>query len=168
MGATRRRFTEEYKEQAVAFVIDGNRSMAEVARNIGVHEMTLGKWVKKAREARAEQTSADEPLEESERVELVRRRAESKDYQATIAELQMQAGVRKKSSGLVRERPAVKFAAIADWAASKEYPVDFMCRELGVSSSGYYAWLKATPSQRATDDADLIPIMNELHADRRG
>ena len=45
MGSTRRRFTEEYKDQAVAFVIEGNRSVADVARNIGVHEMTLGKWV---------------------------------------------------------------------------------------------------------------------------
>src|SRR5262249_60216228 len=105
---------------------------------------------------------AGEPLEESERVELVRRRAESKDYQATIAELQMQAGVRKKSSGLVRERPAVKFAAIADWAASKEYPVDFMCRELGVSSSGYYPWLKATPPQPATDDAHPVRNIEQL------
>ncbi|ABD12093.1 hypothetical protein CcI156_19305 [Frankia sp. CcI156] len=50
MGATRRGFTEEYKEQAVAFVIDGSRPVAEVARNIGVHEMTLGKWVKKAKD----------------------------------------------------------------------------------------------------------------------
>ncbi len=53
MGATRRRFTEEYKEQAVAFVIDGGRPVVEVARNIGVHEMTLGKWVKKAKEEAA-------------------------------------------------------------------------------------------------------------------
>jgi len=30
--------------QSVAFVLDGGRSVAEVARNIGVHEMTLGKW----------------------------------------------------------------------------------------------------------------------------
>ena len=44
MGATRRSFTEEYKEEAVRFVIEGHRSTAEVARNIGVHEMTLGKW----------------------------------------------------------------------------------------------------------------------------
>ncbi|ABW12043.1 transposase IS3/IS911 family protein [Parafrankia sp. EAN1pec] len=50
MGATRRRFTEEYKELAVTFVIDGGRSVAEVARNIGVHEMTLGKWMKKAQD----------------------------------------------------------------------------------------------------------------------
>jgi transposase len=70
--------------------------VAEVARNIGVHEMTLGKWVKKVREARAEQTPADEPLDESERAELIRRRAESKDYQATIAELQMQVEFAKK------------------------------------------------------------------------
>ncbi len=39
MGSTRRSFTEEYKAQAVAFVIDDHRSVAEVARNIGVHEM---------------------------------------------------------------------------------------------------------------------------------
>jgi transposase len=44
MGSTRRSFTEEYKAQAVAFVLDDHRPVAEVARNIGVHEMTLGKW----------------------------------------------------------------------------------------------------------------------------
>jgi transposase len=42
LGSTRRRFTEEFKEQAVAFVIEGDRSIVEVARNIGVHEMTFG------------------------------------------------------------------------------------------------------------------------------
>ena len=51
MGSTRRRFTEEYKAQAVGFVVNDHRPIAEVARNIGVHEMTLGKWVKKARES---------------------------------------------------------------------------------------------------------------------
>jgi transposase len=44
MGSTRRFFTDEYKAQAVAFVIEDRRPVAEVARNIGVHEMTLGKW----------------------------------------------------------------------------------------------------------------------------
>jgi transposase len=96
MGSTRRSFTEEYKEQAVAFVIDGNRSIADVARNIGVHEMTLGKWVKKARECRQEQTPAEEKLTESERIELIRLRAESKNDKATIAELQMQVEFAKK------------------------------------------------------------------------
>ena len=51
MGSTRRSYTPEYKAQSVAFVLDSGRPVAEVARNIGVHEMTLGKWVKVARDA---------------------------------------------------------------------------------------------------------------------
>jgi transposase len=96
MGSTRRSFTEEYKDQAVAFVIEGNRSIADVARNIGVHEMTLGRWVKKARDARAEQTPADAPLTETERAESIRLRAELKDVRSENAELQMQVEFAKK------------------------------------------------------------------------
>ena len=62
----------------------------------------------------------------------------------------------------------MKFAAIADWAASDEYPVSFMCRELGVSRSGYYAWRSAEPSRRATDDAALVEVMKKVHAAERG
>jgi transposase len=86
MGSTRRRFTDEYKAQAVAFVIDDQRPVAEVARNIGVHEMTLGKWVKKVRESG---DSSEKPLDASERAELERLRAEN-------AELQMQVEFVKK------------------------------------------------------------------------
>lgn len=86
MGSTRRRFTEEYKAQAVAFVIEDHRPIVEVARNIGVAEMTLGRWVKKARESSGSQAK---PLEDSERAELERLRAE-------VAELQMQVEFAKK------------------------------------------------------------------------
>jgi hypothetical protein len=34
----------------------------------------------------------------------------------------------------------VKFAAIANWADEGAFEVGFMCRELDVSRSGYYAW----------------------------
>jgi transposase len=53
MGATRRRFTEEYKEEAVAFVIDGGRPVAEVARNIGVHGWSLAVSASSARSPHA-------------------------------------------------------------------------------------------------------------------
>ncbi len=42
--ATRRNFTQEYKDQAVSLVLDSGRSIVDVAKSIGVHEMTLGKW----------------------------------------------------------------------------------------------------------------------------
>ena len=86
MGSTRRNFTEEYKAQAVEFVIEDHRPIAEVARNIGVHEMTLGKWVKKAKDS-GETTG--QPLDGSERAELDRLRAEN-------AELAMQVEFAKK------------------------------------------------------------------------
>jgi len=72
--ATRRHFTEEYKDQAVSLVLDSGRSIAEVARSIGVHEMTLGKWVKKARDAGR---VPDKDLTENEREELERLRKEN-------------------------------------------------------------------------------------------
>jgi transposase len=72
--ATRRRFTQEYKDQAVSLVIDSGRTVAEVARSIGVHEMTLGKWVKKAKDSGRVQ---DQGLTETERAELERLRKEN-------------------------------------------------------------------------------------------
>lgn len=49
--ATHRRFAQEYKDQAVSLVLDSGRSAAEVAKSIGVHEMTLGSWVRKAKDS---------------------------------------------------------------------------------------------------------------------
>ena len=62
----------------------------------------------------------------------------------------------------------MKYAAIADWAASDEYPVAFMCHQLGVSRSGYYAWRAAPPSARSVTDATLTSLMVRLHVDARG
>ena len=72
--ATRRNFTQEYKDQAVSLVLDSGRSIVEVAKSIGVHEMTLGKWVKKARESGR---VPDKDLAENEREELERLRKEN-------------------------------------------------------------------------------------------
>ena len=72
--ATRRHFTQEYKDQAVSLVLDSGRTIVEVARSICVHEMTLGKWVKKARDAGR---VPDKDLSENEREELERLRKEN-------------------------------------------------------------------------------------------
>ena len=72
--ATRRHFTQEYKDQAVSLVLDSGRTIAEVAKSIGVHEMTLGKWVKKARDTGR---VPDTELGVDERAELEKLRAEN-------------------------------------------------------------------------------------------
>lgn len=70
--------------------------MAEVARNIDVHEMTLGKWVKKERDAREAERPADASLTEPERVELLRLREENKDVKSENSQLKMQVAFAKK------------------------------------------------------------------------
>ena len=75
MGSTRRAFTDEYKASAVELVINDGRTIAQAARGIGVHEMTLGKWVKKARDAGQ---ACDRLLNEDERAELERLREDNK------------------------------------------------------------------------------------------
>ena len=75
MGSTRRSFTVEYKAAAVDFVLNDGRTIADVARSIGVHEMTLGKWVKKARDERGEPAPV---LSVDERAELERLRVENR------------------------------------------------------------------------------------------
>ena len=48
------------------------------------------------------------------------------------------------------------------------YPIATMCRLLGVSSSGYYAWTKRQPSRRAQADAGLLAEIRTAHAASRG
>jgi putative transposase len=62
----------------------------------------------------------------------------------------------------------VKYAAIADWAADKEYSVTFMCAQLGVVRQGYYRWLADGPCQRERTDAELTEQIREIHRDLHG
>lgn len=48
------------------------------------------------------------------------------------------------------------------------YPIATMCRVLGVSTSGYYAWRNRGPSKRAQSDAELKPLIRQIHEDSRG
>jgi len=49
-----------------------------------------------------------------------------------------------------------------------EFPIATMCRVLGVSTSGYYAWRKRGPSAYQVTDAVLLERIRELHRASRG
>jgi transposase-like protein len=61
------KFTPEFREEAAKMVVDGSRAIAQVARELGVSETTLGNWVRAYREAHAED---EPPLQLSERARL--------------------------------------------------------------------------------------------------
>ena len=46
------------------------------------------------------------------------------------------------------------------------FHIAVMCRLLGVSTSGYYAWLMREPSARARQDQQLIERMRKIRNER--
>jgi transposase len=76
MGRQRREFSPEYKDEAVKLVLNTGRTVAVVARELGVNEATLGRWVNLHRDR---QGVGDAPLSETERAELARLRKEVSD-----------------------------------------------------------------------------------------
>ena len=67
MRERRRKFSPEFKDEAVKMVIESSRAIAEVAREIQVNEGTLGNWVNKYR---VEHADEEPPLSMSERARL--------------------------------------------------------------------------------------------------
>ena len=62
----------------------------------------------------------------------------------------------------------MKFAAIANWADQELFTVAYMCDQLGVSRSGYYAWRDRPVSDREEADARLSAIIADAHRRLRG
>ncbi len=69
----RRRFTDEFKQQAVRLVLDEGKSVTAVARELDLVASALGTWVK---HAQADRTKGRTGLTSAEREELTRLRRE--------------------------------------------------------------------------------------------
>ena len=83
------KYPEEFRESAVAMVRETGKSIAEVARDLGINDGTLGNWVNADRRRRGEQR--EDRVSETERVELVRLRREN-------AQLRMEKEILKKAA----------------------------------------------------------------------
>ena len=68
------RYPKEFRRDAAALVLDQHRTVADVARELGVVEQTLGNWVRQERVDRGER----EGLTSEEREEMARLRREVK------------------------------------------------------------------------------------------
>lgn len=81
-----RKFSPEFRDDAVRLVIENSRPIAQVARELGVNEGTLGNWVNQHREKHA---GDEPPLTPAERIQLA-------EAQRELRELRMENEFLKK------------------------------------------------------------------------
>ncbi len=82
-----RKFTAEYREEAVRMVLDSSRPIAAVARDLGINEGTLGNWVSKYR--------AEHPVSEELSID---ERARLKELERENRELRMERDFLKEAA----------------------------------------------------------------------
>jgi transposase-like protein len=88
MPEQRRRFSAQFKAEAVQMVIETGKPIAEVARDLGIHDGTLGNWVNAWRRANPE---PDQPLSPVERARV-------KELEDEIRRLRMENEFLKKAA----------------------------------------------------------------------
>jgi transposase len=81
MGETRRKFDQDFREGAVRLVRETGKPVAQVARDLGINEGTLGNWVNADKRRRGE---GDGALGEDERAELARLRRENRSLREDV------------------------------------------------------------------------------------
>jgi transposase len=63
VGRNRRKFTPEFKSEAVALVEASGGNIAAVAKELGIYDSSLGNWVRQAREQAEGAPSVEERAE---------------------------------------------------------------------------------------------------------
>ncbi|WP_329467233.1 IS3 family transposase [Streptomyces sp. NBC_01431] len=155
MAPKRRKFSPEFRDEAVKMVIVESRPIAEVAREIQVNEGTLGTWVSRYRQ----EPAGEEPsLNISERARL-------RELERENRELRMKTEFLGKSGSLLRPGiPVTEKYEFID-GESDSFPVQRMCAWAGVSTCGFYHWRSRPMSATAERRAELKAIIQRVFAD---
>jgi transposase len=95
MSRQYRKFSPEFKDEAVRLVIDGSRPIAQVARELGINEGTLGNWVNLYRK---EHAGEEPPLSVNERARL-------QEAERELRELRMENEFLKKAAAYFARDP---------------------------------------------------------------
>jgi putative transposase len=152
----RRGYPPEFRRR-VLDLIESGRKIADVARDLDVSAQTICTWRRQDR--------IDCGLEPgTTSVEQAALTAANK----RIRELETELEIARRSLELLKEPPHPKRGSRPiEVMAAAGLPVQVACRVMQVSESGYYAALKAAPSERTVRHAWLTDVIRQVHADSR-
>lgn len=94
MSERRRKFSPQFKAEAVQMVLETGRPIADVARDLGINEGTLGNWVNVWRRENPEPEPELTPVE----------RVRVKEMEDEIRRLRMENEFLKKAAAYVGDR----------------------------------------------------------------
>ena len=80
MARAKRSFSVEFRDKAVAYVVEQEKSIAAAARELGIGESTLSNWIRTA----DKDASGEAPASGAEREEMRRLRAENRELQMRV------------------------------------------------------------------------------------
>ncbi|WP_091659059.1 IS3 family transposase [Micromonospora auratinigra] len=148
-------FPPEFRRDVVAVARKGEAPIAQIAKDFGISESCLHRWLKIA--------DADDGIRpgttSSESAELreLRRRNKLLEQENEI--------LRRAAAFFAKEnRPKMTYPLVGDLAADG-IPVAVTCRVLGFSKQAYYAWKTSPVTRRDLEDAYLINAALDIHAD---
>ncbi|WP_392561783.1 IS3 family transposase [Orbus sturtevantii] len=135
-----KKFSTEFKQQSVDYALsNAHLSLVEIANHLGIGKSTLDKWI---RQINPDKTSKRELTAEQQKIIALEK--ENK-------ELKMANEILKKGACVLHQpSKSVKYKYMKQHFAS--YPMPLVCRQLNVSVSGYYAWLRREPKSNALFD----------------
>jgi transposase InsO family protein len=168
---TRRRFTDQQKQEAVALCLGEGLSCVSVAERLELPTSSLAKWVRQVRIDRGDFGPPDQgQLNSDERSELARLRKENRELRRQKDFFRLAAahyGLRPTRQCLVEAKeqlpPLIQ-------ALSERFSIAWLCKQLGVARSGFYAWRQRqrNPGPQAQQNAAITAQAQTVFDRHRG
>ncbi|MER6083006.1 IS3 family transposase [Streptomyces sp. NPDC001833] len=154
-------YPDELHERAVREVRTTGRPIAHVAKDLGIHKEALRGWVRQAEADAGERDDLPTTAEHEELQQLPR------------IFIGVETGERDPQSRerifCGRTRPSPDEAdQVIEHLKEKALGVGFACRVLSLSESAYYARKKRPKPARRLRDEQLMPVIEQVHAESGG
>ncbi|NHC15954.1 IS3 family transposase [Motilibacter deserti] len=166
-------FPPEFRRDVVAVARSSEASMAQIARDFGISESCLSRWLKVAdREdglgdrpggrrptggLAASPAAPAETASTEERLRALEKRNRQLEQENEV--------LRRATAYFARDVPPKMIYPLVGDLAGEGIPVALTCRVLGFSKQAYYAWRARPVTQRDWDDAHLINAALDIHHD---
>ena len=164
-GRQRRSFTDDYKRQAVDLVASSGRSIGSVAKELGLRDSVLRRWVEQ-RGARLRADGGGAAPHNAGDAAVGGPRGGDRSFAARERAAAHGARHFKKVDRDLCWSSEMRFRFIEDRRA--DYPVTILCDVLGVSPAGYYAWRTRPESRRSAANRELVDDIKRVHRDTCG